>query len=291
MKAVIEKVVSIKVASMKKLVLSVSIQLLLISTAWADILVVSNIAQDRSEVEVTYINQRPKDMFCPEVHVRLEYCDSYYCDVVGETLSTIDSLYVRASGEVSFKVGGSADRIRQHYPKAIINRVKDLNTAECRVASFKDYCRYADHSVEEQRTLDKILESLRYESCDVESKDLKYININGSQIRELTPFSYIEQLENLNLANNEIEDLSPLYKLTKLWSVIVDNNPITDLEGLLNNKLITRVSAKNIPLKGAIYSPHSPSLKYLDLGSQGPICNETKAYFEGQQSSVKVICN
>ena len=62
--------------------------------------------------------------------------------------------------------------------------------------------------------------------------NLVFLNLNGNQIIDLTPFRELQSLEILYLSSNQVDDLTPLRYLSYLTELRVDENKINDLEPL-----------------------------------------------------------
>ncbi|KAL8424255.1 hypothetical protein Efla_002873 [Eimeria flavescens] len=122
---------------------------------------------------------------------------------------------------------------------------------------------------------------------------LRYIDISGNKIQQLTALARLPHLLTLNAAGNMIEDISclssmealprlallnlsnnkisrvpPLY-LQRLSRLALDGNPITDLEGFVAPPVLTHLSLRGTPLESldtlapsktitSLYLSHTP---------------------------------
>ncbi|CDJ39521.1 hypothetical protein, conserved [Eimeria tenella] len=118
---------------------------------------------------------------------------------------------------------------------------------------------------------------------------LRYIDISGNRIRDLTPFSRLPYLLTLNAAGNQIEDITcfsspealpylfllnlssnkisrvPRLALQRLARLALDANPITTLEGFVQPPSLTHLSLRGTPLETLDSLPPSDTITSLYL--------------------------
>ena len=102
--------------------------------------VTTSISKDREVVNLLVTNNGKKDLFCPSLRVKVKFCNSNFCEVVGSTIKYINNVYVQYGSEVDIKLDDSLQSIRRSYPEAIIQDVVSLNESSCKIANFKNYC-------------------------------------------------------------------------------------------------------------------------------------------------------
>lgn len=118
---------------------------------------------------------------------------------------------------------------------------------------------------------------------------LRYIDISGNKIRDITPFSKLPYLMTLNAAANNIEDISclsspealpylsllnlssnkiaraPQLSLQRLARLALDANPLTTLDGFVAPPALTHLSLRGTPLETLDSLPASETITALYL--------------------------
>jgi len=83
-----------------------------------------------------------------------------------------------------------------------------------------------------------------------EALKVRYLNLDGKNISDISDLAYFKNLETLSLSSNGISDLSPLRDLNKLNELWIPNNQVTDLGPLQNLSSLVKLNASNNPLNG-----------------------------------------
>jgi internalin A len=68
---------------------------------------------------------------------------------------------------------------------------------------------------------------------------LNYLNLNNTQVTDLSPLSGLTQLNSLSLDDTEVTDLSPLNGLSLLKELYLGNTQITEVLPLKNSTNLT----------------------------------------------------
>ena len=82
-------------------------------------------------------------------------------------------------------------------------------------------------------------------------KNIRFLNIWGNQISDISILSSFPFLEKINLNSNQIEDLSALKNLTNIRELSLKENQIKDwnqIEYLKNNKKLEKLNLSNNPI-------------------------------------------
>ena len=64
---------------------------------------------------------------------------------------------------------------------------------------------------------------------------LRFLDVSGNQITNITPLEALPDLSGINLANNQIVEIGPLFNLPSLTNVLLEGNsaiPCTQLRSL-----------------------------------------------------------
>lgn len=112
---------------------------------------------------------------------------------------------------------------------------------------------------------------------DVELEKLTDLNLDNSNITDLTGIEAAKNLQNLSLNHNSISDLSPLSGLTSLKTLSLNGNKITDLNPLRN-----KPNLKTLSLNENAIADISPI-----TGSSALLPSITHLYIEDQRITVK----
>ena len=82
-------------------------------------------------------------------------------------------------------------------------------------------------------------------------KNIRFINIWGNQINDISILSSFPYLEKINLNSNQIEDISAFKNLTNIRELSLKDNKIKDfsqIENLKNNKKLEKLNLINNPI-------------------------------------------
>jgi len=98
-------------------------------------------------------------------------------------------------------------------------------------------------------TLDLIFSKLN--NINNDPKNIRFLNIWGNQISDISILSTFPSLEKINLNSNQIEDLSAFKNLTNIRDLSLKDNKIQDftqIEYLKNNKKLEKLILSNNPI-------------------------------------------
>ena len=82
-------------------------------------------------------------------------------------------------------------------------------------------------------------------------KNIRFINIWGNQINDISILSSFPSLEKINLNSNQIEDISAFKNLTNIRELSLKDNKIQDfsqIENLKSNKKLEKLNLINNPI-------------------------------------------
>ena len=135
-------------------------------------------------------------------------------------------------------------------------QVKELETALNRMKEYKGSSRkwmeliakYSDLKELDAEIVNELIEQIvshnGLKDVDflggVSNLDDLFLNLQGNQIRDISPLSRLQEIYVLDLGNNIVEDLSSLSNLKKATHISVANNPIKDISALRNLKIVKR---------------------------------------------------
>ena len=101
-------------------------------------------------------------------------------------------------------------------------------------------------------TLDLIFSKLN--NINNDPKNIRFLNIWGNQISDISILSTFPALEKISLNSNQIEDLSAFKNLTNIRDLSLKDNKIQDfsqIEYLKNNKKLEKLNLSNNPICSA----------------------------------------
>jgi hypothetical protein len=226
------------------------------------------ISPDGRSISLGISNYRKQDYFCKQIDLELEFVSANYSQNLGVLNLTLVDQYVPAESSIQYEELDShyIAEFRAHNPTAIVNRV--YRNASCKPASFADYCTYAKKSVEEERTIEEMMDWAYEFRCDRLEKDigrtLKLINRN---IVSLKPISFLKNLTYLSLYNNQVEDLHWLSELDSLQKVIVSKNPVKSISDITNLPEMRYIYANSTLVEQLDHSKKGPKLKAVYLNN------------------------
>ncbi len=95
--------------------------------------------------------------------------------------------------------------------------------------------------------------------------DIKYLDLSGKGISDITPLSNFSNLIVIDLRNNKINDLAPLNNLTNLNRLYLSNNQISNLAPLSNLTNLTTLYLNNNKIEDLTPLSNLTNLKCLIL--------------------------
>jgi Leucine-rich repeat (LRR) protein len=97
--------------------------------------------------------------------------------------------------------------------------------------------------------------------------NIKRLRLEGKDLEDIRPLSYLPQLKELSLKGNRITDVSSLRGLTKLEKLNVSDNFIQNLESVLTIPSLVQLDASDNSLQTLPSMAQNYTLKSLTLGT------------------------
>lgn len=100
-------------------------------------------------------------------------------------------------------------------------------------------------------------------------RELKYVDISGTQINELNPISNVTFLTYLNIADTPTEDIQFIKYSERLTYLNISDTEVSNIDELANLKGLKELYARNTPLLGFGVLNNFSQLEVLDLEGSG----------------------
>ncbi len=96
-------------------------------------------------------------------------------------------------------------------------------------------------------------------------RQLRYLRLHRTQLRDITPLRNLTQLEDLWLDDNQIRDVTPLADLTQLTWLVLPGNRISDVTPLADLTQLERLSLNDNQIRDVTPLVDLTQLTYLNL--------------------------
>lgn len=116
-----------------------------------------------------------------------------------------------------------------------------------------------------------------------ELKNLEWLNLSGTWVRDLRPWSTLPNLKHLQLCDTDVKDLAPLARLNNLVELNLDNTDVQDLTPLRHLPNLQVLNLSNTTVNSLAPLEYLSELKELvlsntDVGAPRPrLSNESES--------------
>ena len=172
----------------------------------------------------------------------------------------------------------STNSISSNNDESKINYIKDIPSLKtlilsenklqnADVISNSKYLESVDLSGNEITDISAFTDWVKMLQDSYLSMNLRYLNLSGNNISDLTPISTITTLTTLNLGSNNIVDLAPIKDFTELTSLDISANKIEDIQYVAGFTKLTSLLMENNMIKDLSYISDLTLLQHLNISN------------------------
>ena len=204
---------------------------------------VVRVSEDHTSIVAQVPNPTKDDIFCDSIELDIVRSGRDYNDFASHAHTYTGPVYISAKTTMDLSAFGTPQALESQGVLGVATA--NIETGSCRIASFAEYCEYAEKTTEEAQTTAMILRAARSECAGAEAALGRSLKLSDQQIRSVKPIGYLKDLLWMNISQNQVEDLSPLAQLSRLQALDVSSNPVQDLSPVLGILTMQKILANH----------------------------------------------